>query len=223
MRLEGQSILVLGGGQMPGETIGNGRATSIAFAREGAHVVVADLHLERAAETVADIESEGFRAEAIQADVTDEDACRRAIGRTLELCGQLDVLHYNVGIAGGDAPAHALSREGWDRMLEVNTTGFFLSAKHALPAMRRQGKGTILAVSSIAAMWTFGTTVAYKCSKAAMNAFVQSTAVSNAKYGIRVNAILPGLMDTPIAIESTHEATGRPRTQIREDLSLIHI
>jgi NAD(P)-dependent dehydrogenase (short-subunit alcohol dehydrogenase family) len=217
MRLEGKAILVLGGGQMPGETVGNGRAASIAFAREGARVLVADLHRERAEETAREIGAQGGRAEVLAADVTREEECAAAVARCVELFGRLDVLHYNVGIATGDAPPMHLERAGWERMLEVNTTGFFLSLKHALPVLRAQGGGTVIAISSIAALWTYGTTVAYKCSKAAMNALVQSTAVANARYGVRVNAILPGLMDTPIAIEATVAATGRSREEIRAE------
>lgn len=217
MRLQDKVIMVVGGGQMPGETIGNGRAAAIAFAREGATVLVTDIDVERAKETVRDIEAEGGRAHSLAIDVTSEASTEAAIAHCVSTFGRLDVLHFNVGIATGDGPPHLLTKDGWDRMLEVNTTGFFLSAKHALNAMRQQDGGVILAVSSIAAMWTYGTTVAYKCSKAAMNAFVQSTAVSNAKYGIRVNAILPGLMDTPIAIEATTAATGKSREEVRDD------
>jgi len=216
-RLAGKHALVFGGGQMPGDTIGNGKAASILFAREGANVLVVDRDHSRAEDTCQAIVSEGGTAVPHEADVTDESACAGAIERAGELWGSLDIMHYNVGVADGDAPPMHLTREGWDRMQEINTTGFFLCAKHTLPVMRAQGSGVILAVSSIAALWTYGTTVAYKCSKAAMNAFVQSTAVANAKYGIRVNAILPGLMDTPIGVETTVAATGRSAERVRDD------
>ena len=217
LRLAGKNIVVFGGGQMPGGTIGNGRATCILFAREGANVLVVDRDLARAEETCADIEREGATALAHEADVTDEAACAATIDRCQALWGGLDIMHYNVGVADGDAPPMYLERAGWDRMQEINMTGFFLCTKHALPVFRAQGHGVILAVSSIAALWTYGTTVAYKCSKAAMNAFVQSTAAANAKYGIRVNAILPGLMDTPIGVETTVAVTGRSAEDVRED------
>ena len=217
MRLANKVVMVVGGGQMPGETIGNGRAASIAFAREGAKVLVADLHIDRAQATADEICGESGEATALAMDVTDEASCANATRHCLEMFGRIDVVHYNVGIASGDAPPMHLDRLGWDTMLKVNTTGFFLCVKHALPTLRAQGAGSIIAVSSIAAGWTYGTTVAYKCSKAAMNAFVQSTAVANAKYGIRVNAILPGLMDTPIGVETTVAATGKSRAQVRTD------
>jgi len=214
-RLAGRLVLVLGGGQTPGETIGNGRAASIAFAREGASVMVVDRERGRAEATVADIEAEGGLAVPVAADVTDETHCQAVIARCAARFGSIDVMHYNVGIAGGDAPPMHLERSSWERMLEVNTTGFMLCLKHVLPPMRARRRGVIIAVSSIAALWTYGTTVAYKCSKAAMNALVQSTAVANGKYGVRVNAILPGLMDTPIGVETTVAATGKTRAQVR--------
>lgn len=217
MRLENKVVMVVGGGQMPGETIGNGRAASIAFAREGAKVLVADLDLDSAQATVDEIHQEDGQATAIRMDVTNETSCASAIARCSDTLGHLDVLHYNVGIATGDAPPMHLDRSGWDNMFEVNTTGFFLCVKHVLPTLRAQRAGSIIAVSSIAALWTYGTTVAYKCSKAAMNAFIQSTAVANAKYGVRANAILPGLMDTPIGVETTVAATGKSRQQVRID------
>ncbi|MCH9672682.1 MAG: SDR family oxidoreductase [Gammaproteobacteria bacterium] len=215
MRLKDKVAIVVGAGQAPGDTVGNGRAAAVAFAREGAKVFITDLVTENMHDTQRDIAALGGDCEVMQMDVTQEADCAAMVAQCEKRFGQVDILHHNVGIAGGDAPAVALERDGWDRMLEVNTTGFFLTTKHTLPVMRARQSGCIIAISSIAALWTMGTAVAYKCSKAAMNAFVQSTAVSNAKYGVRVNAILPGLMDTPIAIEATRAATGLSAEEIR--------
>ncbi|MEM7250056.1 MAG: SDR family NAD(P)-dependent oxidoreductase [Pseudomonadota bacterium] len=215
MRLKDKVILVAGAGQVPGETVGNGRAASVAFAREGAKLVLADNVDAHLTDTEAQVRATGASCIRVTMDVTSEADCRRVVAQAVEEFGRLDVLHHNVGIAGGDAPPMFLDHANWERMLDVNATGFFLTTKHALPVMREQRSGCVIAISSIAAWWTMNNAVAYKCSKAAMNAFVQATAVGNAKYGIRVNAILPGLMDTPIAIETTHQVTGQTRDDIR--------
>jgi NAD(P)-dependent dehydrogenase (short-subunit alcohol dehydrogenase family) len=219
MRLRDRVVLVAGAGQTPGETIGNGRAAAIAFAREGAKLVLGDVDIERARETLVDVRAEiddQDNALACELDVTDERSVEQSVARCIERFGRIDVLHHNVGIAGGDGPPMHLDYAAWSRMLEVNTSGLFLTIKHVLPVMREQQSGCIIAISSIAAWWTINSAVAYKASKAAMNALVQSVAVSNAKYGIRANAILPGLMDTPIAIETTRSVTGQSREEIRE-------
>jgi len=212
-RLEGKAALVVGAGQTPGETIGNGRATALLFAREGARVLAVDRDLESARETVARIEAEGGEARACEADATHEPDCQRFVAHCVEVFGALDVLHNNVGIGGGDAgPAH-LDEEAWDRILAVNLKSVVLPCKHALPEMRRQRSGAIVNVSSIAAVCSTPI-VAYKASKAGVNAYTQSLAVGNARHGIRANVIMPGLMNTPMAIEGISEATGVPREEL---------
>ena len=121
--------------------------------------------------------------------------------------GRIDLLHNNVGIGGGDAGPTHLEEADWDRIFDVNLKGCFLTCKHVLPVMREQGSGSIVNISSIAAVCSVGI-VAYKTSKAGMNAFTQSLALGNARHGIRVNAIMPGLMDTPMAIEGISKARG---------------
>ncbi len=212
-RLEGNIAHVVGAGQTPGDTIGNGRATALLFAREGARVLAVDRHLDSARETVARIEAEGGEALAFEADATHEPDCERFVASCVETWGRLDVLHNNVGIGGGDAgPAH-LDEAAWDRILEVNLKSVVLPCKHALPVMRRQGSGSIVNVSSIAAVCSTPI-VAYKASKAGVNAYTQSLAVGNAKHGIRANVIMPGLMNTPMAIEGISEARGVPREEL---------
>lgn len=209
-RLANKVAIVVGGGQTPGETIGNGRATAILFAREGAKVLVVDRSLASAQETVAMIEKEGGAAKAHEADATQEPACAALIARCVELHGRVDVLHNNVGIGGGDAgPAH-LEEEAWDEILQVNLKSVILPCKHVLPVMRRQRAGSIVNVSSIAAVCATPI-VAYKASKAGVNAYTQSLAVGNAKHGIRANVIMPGLMNTPMAIEGISQALGVDR------------
>jgi len=212
-RVAGKVAVVVGGGQTPGETIGNGRATALVLAREGAHVVVVDRALASAQETVTLIEGEGGQASAFEADATDETAVARLMAATLERHGRLDILHNNVGasIALGDAPADRMTVEAYDRSFAVNLKSAWLAAKHALPALRERG-GSIVNISSLAA-WEAYPLVGYKTMKAALLALTQHLAAGNARYGVRVNAILPGLMNTPMAIEARVQA-GTPREQV---------
>lgn len=206
-RLEGRIAIVVGAGQTEGETIGNGRATAILFAREGATVVAVDRHLESATETVRMIESEGASAEAFEADATRETDCEALVAHCRKRYGRIDVLQNNVGIGGADSgPAH-IEEAVWDRILSVNLKSAVLPTKHVLPVMREQAAGVITNVSSIAAVCSTGI-VAYKTSKAGLNAYTQSLAVGNAKYGIRANVIMPGLMNTPMAIEGISRGLG---------------
>lgn len=212
-RLADKVAVVVGAGQTPGDTIGNGRATSILFAREGARVVAVDRQIESALETVAMVEADGGRAMALEADATSEDDCRALIAECQKRMGRIDVLHNNVGIGGGDAgPAH-IDVDEWDRILDVNLKSVVLPCKHVLPIMREQQSGSIINVSSIAAVCATPI-VAYKVSKAGVNAYTQTLAVGNAKYGIRANVIMPGLMNTPMAIEGISKATGMPKEDL---------
>jgi NAD(P)-dependent dehydrogenase (short-subunit alcohol dehydrogenase family) len=212
-RLEGSVAIVVGAGQTPGDTIGNGRATAILFAREGARVVAVDRSLASAQETVAMIDAEGGDAVAVEADATREADCLALIQRCREDYGRIDVLHNNVGVGGGDAgPAHIQEAE-WDRIVAINLKSVILPCKHALPVMREQGSGAITNISSVAAVCSTGI-VAYKASKAGVNAYTQSLAIGNAKYGIRANVIMPGLMNTPMAIEGISKQAGIPKDEL---------
>src|SRR5438105_11014322 len=168
-RVEGKIALVVGGGQTPGETIGNGRATALLLAREGARVVVADRRLESAQDTVAMIEAEGGQAAACAADVTLEEQVKRMIAQTVERYGGLDILHNNVGasIALGDARADEISVEAFDRSFAVNFKSAWLAAKHALPVLRQHTTGSLVNISSLAA-WEPYPLVGYKPMKAAL-------------------------------------------------------
>jgi NAD(P)-dependent dehydrogenase (short-subunit alcohol dehydrogenase family) len=206
-RLAGKVAIVVGAGQTPGDTIGNGRATAILFAREGARVVAVDRLLASAEETVGLIDAEGGAAVAVEADATREAECAALVQRVLDLHGRIDVLHNNVGIGGGDAgPAH-VEEAMWDHIMAVNLKSVILPCKHVLPVMRRQRAGAIVNVSSIAAVCATPI-VAYKASKAGVNAYTQSLAIGNAKYGIRANVVMPGLMNTPMAVEGIARARG---------------
>jgi NAD(P)-dependent dehydrogenase (short-subunit alcohol dehydrogenase family) len=213
MRLKDKVAIVVGAGQTPGDTIGNGRATAILFAREGARVVLVDYNFESAVETQALIEAEGGTCFAFKADVTRQADCVAFVRAALEAYGRVDVLHNNVGIGGGDDEILSLTEESWDRIMSVNLKGMFLSSRSVLPAMREQRSGSIINISSIAAICSTGI-VAYKTSKAGVNALTHQIALENAKHNIRANAIMPGLMNTPMAIEGISKARGVPKEDL---------
>src|SRR5581483_10215644 len=210
-RLEGKVAIVVGAGQTPGETVGNGRATAILFAREGATVLLADRDLTSAEETRAMIAAEGGDASTAECDVTREEDCARLVATCLERYGRIDVLHNNGGIGAGDAGVAGTDAARFERILRVNLEGPLLVSKHALPSMRERGSGVITNVSSIASIASATGMVAYKTSKAALNALTQTLALANARYGVRANAILPGLINTPMAIEGISRARGLSR------------
>lgn len=213
-RVQDKVAVVMGGGQTPGATIGNGRATSILLAREGAKVLVVDRDLASAQDTVDAIRSEGGTAEAVAADVREEADVRAAIEAASSRFGRLDLLHNNVGasLAIGDAPATDLSVEAWDRIFQINVRGMWLACKWAIPVMRAQGGGSIINISSAAASHAYPW-VGYKTSKMAVVGLTEQLAGQYAGDLIRVNTILPGLMNTPMAIES-RVAAGTPREQV---------
>ncbi|MCH8813979.1 MAG: SDR family oxidoreductase [Chloroflexi bacterium] len=215
MRLEGKTAIVVGAGQTPGDTIGNGRATAIVFAREGAKVLLVDRDVDSANETKSMIEDAGGVATTFEADVTRESECEALIKACVDAYGRVDVLHNNVGIGGGDAGPTHLTEDVWQQIFDVNLKSVFLTCKYALPVMREQGSGSIINISSVAAVCSVGM-LAYKTSKAGINALTHSIAMGNARYGIRVNAIMPGLMNTPMAIEGISVARGIPKDQLIE-------
>jgi NAD(P)-dependent dehydrogenase (short-subunit alcohol dehydrogenase family) len=214
-RMKDKTVVVVGGGQVAGEGLGNGRAASILFAREGARVLVGDREIASAQATVDMILEEGGSAEAHELDVRDDAACKALIDQCVSRWGRLDVLHYNVGVGRGDSGPASITDEAWDFIFDVNLKGALHCSRHALPVMRAQKSGVILTVSSIASVCAVGL-VAYKSSKAALNAMTHSIALGNAKYGIRANAILPGLMNTPMAVEGISQARGIDRAKLIE-------
>jgi NAD(P)-dependent dehydrogenase (short-subunit alcohol dehydrogenase family) len=213
MRLKGKVAIVVGAGQTPGDTIGNGRATAILFAREGARVVLVDRDLESAMETGALIDAEGGECLVLEADVTSEEDCRAFVRAALDAYGRVDVLHNNVGIGVDDDAVLTVSESSWDKIMSVNVKGMVFCARSVLPAMREQRSGSIINISSIAAVCSTSI-VAYKTSKAGVNALTHQIALENAKYNIRANAIMPGLMNTPMAIEGFSRSRGIPKEEL---------
>lgn len=214
-RLIGQVAIIFGAGQCAGEGLGNGRATALLFAREGAHVVAVDRDLASAEETVRQIEDDGGAGTAIRADVIVESEIETAIAQTRQAHGRVDVVHYNVGLSlgAGDAPPTEITEQAFDRIVAINLRGAVMACKHVLPIMRDQGAGAIVLISSAAAIEDYPT-VAYKATKAAMIAYTQQIALQNAPYGIRANVILPGLIDTPMAVETRMRAWSESRAEV---------
>lgn len=211
-RLEGKIALIVGAGQTPGATIGNGRATALRFAQEGAAVFLVDRRLKSAEETLAMVIEQGGNGVAHEADVTSEAACVGMVDACTKLLGRIDILHNNVGIGAGDRGPTSMTEEIWDRIHSTNLKSVMFACKHVLPLMRAQRSGVIINISSIAAVCSVGI-IAYKTSKAAVNAFTQSLAIGNAEYNIRANVIMPGLMNTPMAIEG-YVSAGRNREEL---------
>ena len=215
LRLKNKVAIVVGGGQRIGETIGNGRAVSITYAKQGAKVVVVDNNLDAAQETVHKIKEYGGIGFAYQADVVVETEIAALINYVRLNFGQIDILHNNVGIsiAGGDAEVTEIKSHNFDQIIALNLKSMIFACKYVLPIMREQKFGNIINISSTAVHEDYPW-VSYKVSKAGVNALTEQIAIQNAKYGIRANCIEPGLMNTPMAIDSRVEAWNDSREEI---------
>jgi len=192
-----------------GPGVGNGKAAAILFAREGARVLCVDREPERAGETVALIGGEGGDAVAHAADVTAGDACEAMVAAAVGRWGGLDILHNNVGIESRKDLLET-SDEEWDRVLEVDLKSMFLATRAAVPRMIERGGGSVICVSSVAGLRGHGRT-AYAAAKAGVIGFVQSVAVQLGPQGVRVNAIAPGTVWTPMVQSLGEEARERRR------------
>jgi NAD(P)-dependent dehydrogenase (short-subunit alcohol dehydrogenase family) len=200
-RLKDKVAIIVGAGCTPGDTMGNGRATAIVFAREGASVALVDYRKESAEETKQMIDKEGGESFVIQADVTRAEDCKRMADACAEKYGKIDILHNNVGIGEGGGPVD-LDEKEWDRVITTNLKTMFLTCKYVLPYMEKQGSGAIVNISSMAAIrFAPYPMIAYSSSKAGVNAFTRSVAMQYAHQGVRSNCIMPGLINTPMAIE----------------------
>ena len=209
MRLKGKRAIVVGAGQTPGDTIGNGRAIATVFAREGAQVLCVDRDGTRAEATATEIGGVAFQADVVAAGAADA-----IVAEAVARFGGVDILINNVGIGGGgDGPAHVADEAAFDRIMNVNLKSAWLAIKAAVPALR-PNKGAIVNISSLASL-AGANMIAYEISKAAMNRLTLSVALSNAKHGLRCNAIVLGLMDTPMAINTVSDVTGVDRDTLR--------
>lgn len=214
-RLKGKTALVLGAGSV-GPGWGNGKAASVVFAREGARVVCVDHNAEAAQETARLIADEGGTALALRADVTSSEDIQRVVRTTLDMFGRIDILDNNVGVAVVGSVVD-LDEAEWDRVFAINLKSAFLSMKHVIPVMERQGGGSIINISSVASLRHTGPSYCtYYSTKAAMNHLTRTTAVECAPKKIRVNAILPGLMKTPMVEQSAQLATAYAGGDVEE-------
>ena len=196
-RLEDKVAIVTGAGSS-GPGWGNGKACAVLFAREGARVLAVDIDADAAAETARLIEGEGGTCKTHLCDVSSPAAVADMVEACVAAFGRIDVLHNNVGIVEPGGPED-IGDNAWDRLIDVNVKSMYLTCRHVLPHMVRQGAGAIVNVSSIASFFSLGyPCVSYAASKGAVNALTRNVASQYAKQGIRCNAILPGLMDTPL-------------------------
>jgi NAD(P)-dependent dehydrogenase (short-subunit alcohol dehydrogenase family) len=206
-RLEGKIAFVSGSGSV-GEGVGNGRAISMLFAREGASIFGIDRNLAAAQDTQRRIAAEGGICEVEMADVSKGSAVKDAVDKCLARFGRIHVLVNNVGIAEMGGPVE-MPEEDWDRIFAVNLKSMFLTAKYVLPVMEKQGGGTIVNISSVASIaWSGSPFPAYSASKAAVNSLTQHIAMQYAKKNIRANVVLPGLMNTPTIVEPMSKVHG---------------
>jgi NAD(P)-dependent dehydrogenase (short-subunit alcohol dehydrogenase family) len=206
-RVKGKVVIVTGSGSV-GPGWGNGKASAVLYAREGARVFAVDVNPEAVEETRSIITGEGGDCTAHVADVTDTAAVAAMVAACVVRYGRIDVLHNNVGIVAVGGPVE-LAEDQWDRLLAVNLKSMFLTCKHVLPVMEAQGSGAIVNISSVAAIrYTGYPSVAYGASKGGVNQLTQQIAAQYAPKGIRANCVLPGLMNTPMIVEPLKLAYG---------------
>ena len=199
-RLRNKVAIVTGAGSV-GPGWGNGKASAVLFAREGAKVFAVDINLAAAEETKAIIEQEGFNCTVQKADVSKSYEVKAMIERCIQIYGRIDILQNNVGIVEVGGPVE-ISEENWNRVIDVNLKSMFLTCKYCIPYMEKQGSGVIVNISSIASIrYTGYPSVSYNASKGAVNQLTQNIAMQYAEKGIRANCVLPGLMNTPMIIE----------------------
>ena len=198
--LHGKVALVMGCGSVA-EGWGNGRATSVLLARQGARVYGTDVNLDNALTTLKAIHAEADdadQAHVAACDVTRAADVERVVADCLTRFGRIDILVNNVGLSQPGGPVD-MSEEVWDQQIQVNLKGAFLACKHVIPIMQRQGGGAVVNVSSVAGLRYIGKPqVAYATAKAGLLQFTRTTAVIHAQQNIRLNCVVPGLMHTPL-------------------------
>ncbi|QYG95147.1 SDR family oxidoreductase [Iamia sp. SCSIO 61187] len=215
-RLQDRVAVVVGAGQTAGETIGNGRATAVTFARQGAPLLLVDRDEASLGETAEMARAEGVEVATSVVDVASDDGPDRIVAAALEAFGRIEVLHNNVGVGLGDGPPHHLADDAYDRIMDVNLRAMWRTCRAAVPALRASGNGAIVNISSLAAIAAAGNLTAYKLSKAGVNALTQNLALTNAKHGVRANAIMPGFIDTPMGVDEPARSLDADRTAYAE-------
>lgn len=200
-RVVGKVAMVTGAGQVDGPGIGIGKATAVLLARHGATLVLVDRDGQRARETLKEIEAAGGRAIVVEGDVTSAEDTRRMTEVAIGELGRLDVLVNNVGLATAGSVV-SMAEDAWDEMVDVNLKSVFLVSKYAIPAMAENGGGSVVNISSIAALRSIGF-AAYSAAKGGMISLSQEMAVQHGPDGIRVNVVIPGTVQTPRTLRST--------------------
>lgn len=213
-RLAGRTALIVGAGQTPGTTIGNGRAMAVTFAREGARLVLVDRSAEQLEHTLELVRAEGAEAVPVIADIASDDGPASVVRAANDAFGSFDILVNNVGIGFGDDVPHRLTDDGYDRIMDVNLRATWRTCREALPTLRATGHASIVSISSVAAVAFSPGLTAYGLSKAGVNALTASIALTNAKHGVRANAIMPGLVDTPMGVDAVAAARGIERDEL---------
>ncbi|MEU6563862.1 SDR family NAD(P)-dependent oxidoreductase [Nocardia nova] len=197
-RVDGKVAIVTGAGSTPGPGIGTGKATAVALAREGASVLLVDRYAERAEQTLRMIEDEGGKAAVFAADLTEAQSCEAMVDTAVDTFGGLHILVNNIGLAAVGTVV-SVSEADWDRSFDINLRTAFLASKYAVPVMTEGGGGSIVNISSISALRGDGT-VAYSAAKGGLIAMTVDMAYSHGRQGIRVNAIAPGHITTPMVM-----------------------
>ena len=200
-RVRGKVAIVTGGSSI-GPGIGNGKASAILYAREGARVMIVGRSAEKARDTENLIKGEGGDCIVFQGDVSKSNDCKSMVEKCIQTYDRIDILHNNVGIVepGG---AVETSEESWDRVIDVNLKSMFLTCKYVLPYMEKQGSGSIVNISSDAAIRQMAyPAISYSASKAGIIALTREVALQYASKGIRANVVMPGTMKTPLVVAS---------------------
>jgi NAD(P)-dependent dehydrogenase (short-subunit alcohol dehydrogenase family) len=210
-RVEGKVAMVTGAGSIPGPGVGTGKAISIALAREGAKLVLVDLFPERAEETKQAIEAEGGEAIVVKADCTKWRDCSNMVLAALDAFGRVDILVNNLGLASPGTVTEMYERD-WDRVFDINLRTVFLACKYTIPVMLAQQSGSVINLSSLSAQRP-GRTVAYTASKAGVEAMTFDMAYAYGRKGVRVNCVLPGNINTPIATNVLKAFPGHEQMQ----------
>jgi NAD(P)-dependent dehydrogenase (short-subunit alcohol dehydrogenase family) len=213
--MAGRVAIVTGAGSRVPGGIGNGRATSVLLAREGARVALLDSVREWAEETLGMVEREGGEGVVIEADVTDAGSCQMAVEDTVRRWGRLDVLVNNVGIGGPPGTAADVDLEGWDHAMRVNLTSMVLMARYAIPHMRSAGGGAIVNLGSVAGLVGGHANLLYATSKGAVVQLTRAMAAHHGGEGIRVNCVCPGMVYTPMVYAGGMSEETRERRRRR--------